>query len=67
MIYEVEPGKTYYSRTGKPFRVLSIARHAQDCTQPMVVFENLVPTDWPVGTVWVLTESLFIKTFRTTQ
>lgn len=67
MIYEIEVGKTYYSKSGKPFRVLSVARHAQDCTIPMIVFENLVATDWPAGTHWVLEESLFLKTFTEGQ
>lgn len=64
MIYEVEPGKIYYSPSGKPFKVLSLARHGQSCIYPMVVYTNLEATDLPPGQIWVIEESLFLKLFK---
>lgn len=60
----VEPGKTYRSPSGLKFEVLYLARHAQDCSWPMVVYRNLEPTkDAPTGTVWTIAESIFLRTF----
>lgn len=64
MIMEAEVGKVYVSGKGTPFRVLHKARHGQDCSHPMVVYMNMQDTeDSPAGTVWVVSESLFIKKF----
>lgn len=60
----VEPGRTYRSPSGLKFEVLYLARHAQDCSWPMVVYRNLEPTkDAPTGTVWTIAESIFLRTF----
>lgn len=65
MIMEVEVGEVYLSGKGTSFRVLHKARHGQDCSHPMVVYMNIEDTaDSPAGTVWVVSESLFIKKFR---
>lgn len=38
--------------------------HGQDCSIGMVVYTNLEPTyDYPIGKIWVISESLFIKQF----
>lgn len=64
-IVEPEVGKTYLSGKGIPFRILHRARHGQDCTHAMIVYQNEVATaDAPVGTVWVISESLFIQKFK---
>lgn len=64
MLYEIEAGKTYKSKSGLLFKVLHLARHAQDCSWPMVVYVNLDPTkDAPEGTVWTVAEYVFLKTF----
>jgi hypothetical protein len=64
MIESIEEGLIYRSPSGLFFRVLHLARHAQDCSWPMVVYENINPTkDAPAGTIWVLAESIFIITF----
>jgi hypothetical protein len=64
MLESIEEQKVYKSPTGKPFRVLYLARHAQDCGWPMVVYTNLGPTeDAPMGTVWTIAESIFLRTF----
>ena len=43
---------------------MHLGRHAQDCSWPMVVYTNLEPTmDAKAGTVWVIAESIFLKTF----
>lgn len=62
MIEEIEVDETYYSKSGLPFKVLHMARHAQDCSLAMVVYVNLEPTiDAPVNTIWVLSESMFLS------
>lgn len=64
MLEVVEEKKTYKSPTGKEFVVLHVGRHAQDCSWPMVVYQNILPTeDAPAGTVWVIAESIFMRTF----
>lgn len=64
-ILRVEEGRTYLSGSGREFRVLHCARHGQDCSHPMVVYTNLEPTsDAPAGTVWVISESIFIQRFE---
>ena len=65
MIYEIEINNEYLSPSGLLFKVLHLAKHAQDCSIPMVVFTNLVPThDRPIGEIWVMEERLFLKTYR---
>lgn len=64
MIYELIVGETYLSPGGRKFKVLHLAKHGQNCSLPMVVYTNLEPTDYPPGEVWVIEESLFLKTFR---
>ena len=65
MIEEIEVDREYLSPSGLLFKVLHIGKHAQDCSIPMVVFTNLVPThDRPIGEIWVIEESLFLKTYR---
>ncbi len=64
MLIEVEEQKIYWSPSGLRFKVLHLAKHAQDCSYPMVVFTNLEPThDRPAGEIWVLSESMFIQQF----
>ena len=65
MIYEIEINNEYLSPSGLLFKVLHLGKHAQDCSVPMVVFTNLVPThDRPIGEIWVMEESLFMETYR---
>lgn len=60
----IEVGVTYRSPSGFRFKVMHLGRHAQDCSWPMVVYTNLEPTmDAKAGTVWVIAESIFLKTF----
>lgn len=64
MLETIEENETYMSPSGLKFKVLHLARHAQDCSWPMVVYTNLVPTkDAPVGTIWTIAESIFLRTF----
>ncbi len=64
MLESIEEEETYLSPSGLKFKVLHHARHAQDCSWPMVVYTNLEPTkDAPTGTVWVIAESIFLRTF----
>lgn len=64
MLDTIEIGVEYRSPSGLRFEVDCIARHAQDCSWPMVVYKNLEPTrDAPTGTVWVIAESIFLRTF----
>lgn len=64
MLENIEELREYKSPSGLRFKVLSLARHAQDCSWPMVVYTNLEPTsDAPTGTVWVIAESIFLRTF----
>lgn len=64
MLEVIEENETYTSPSGLKFKVLSLARHAQDCSWPMVVYTNLEPTkDAPTGTIWVIAESIFLRTF----
>lgn len=65
MLIEVVNLETYKSKSGNRFKVINIARHAQDCSRTMIVFTNIDKTiDSPAGTVWVLSESLFLKRFN---
>jgi hypothetical protein len=65
LILEVETDKTYLSPSGIKFIVLHKAMHGQACNLPMVVYQNIEPThDKPVGCVWTMEESLFLKLFR---
>lgn len=59
----VHRGEVWASRrSGIQFCVASVARHAQDCSQSMIVYVNLQPTeDAPAGTCWVLDETIFVK------
>lgn len=64
MLETIEKDETYRSPSGIKFKVLYLARHAQDCSWPMVVYMNLEPTkDAPTGTVWTIAESIFMRTF----
>lgn len=66
MIEHIEEGRLYKSPSGLIFKVLHMARHAQDCSWPMVVYTNLTKTiDSEPGTIWVISESIFIKNFTT--
>jgi hypothetical protein len=64
MIHEVAVDTVYISPSGKQFKVLHLARHGQNCLYPMVVYTNLDTTDYPPGQIWVIEESIFLKTFR---
>ena len=65
MIDEVVVGNKYKSRSGVEFKVNHIARHGQDCSEPMIVYVNLKNTsDAKAGQVWVISESIFIKRFN---
>lgn len=64
-IREVEVGQVYYSPTRIPFQVLARGKHAQDCTIPMIIFTNLIPTlDQPKGVIWTLEESVFLNIYQ---
>jgi hypothetical protein len=64
MLESIEPQKTYRSPSGIRFQVICLARHAQDCSWPMVVYTNLEPTkDAPAYTMWTIAESIFMRTF----
>lgn len=64
MLEMIEEGREYLSPSGLRFKVQTLARHAQDCSWPMVVYTNLEPTrDAPTGTTWVIAESIFLRTF----
>ncbi|MOA23365.1 hypothetical protein D3C78_1439800 [compost metagenome] len=64
MLLEVEKDSEYLSPSGLRFKVLYLAKHGQDCSWPMVVYTNLEPThDRPVGEIWTIAESLFLKQF----
>lgn len=64
MLSAIELNKEYRSPSGILFKVLYLARHAQDCSWPMVVYVNLEPTkDAAVGQVWTIAESIFLRTF----
>lgn len=68
MLYEVVPKELYCSNSGYLFYVEGLARHGQDCSQSMVVYRNLEPTlDTPQGQLWVISEELFKKRFRTLE
>ena len=61
---ELAVNKKCLSPSGILFEILHLAAHGQDCSQAMVVYSNLEPTyDYPVGKIWVIAESLFIKQF----
>ena len=52
MLSEVIVGNNYISKSGKVFGVMAIARHGQNCSEPMVVYINMEPTsDAPIGTI----------------
>lgn len=62
MIREVETGKIYKSGHGIRFKVLDkMVHYGLDCSNIMVYYKNLDETGHPVGTRWILEESLFIK------
>ena len=64
MISDISVNHYYQSPTGLPFRVKEIARHGQDCSQAMIVYENVVPTkDYPAFETWVIAESVFLSKF----
>lgn len=64
MLVDYEEHHDYRSPSGIRFKVLHKARHAQDCSWPMVVYINLEPTkDAKAGTVWTIAESIFLRTF----
>lgn len=64
MLLEVEVGHSYVSASGYLCKVLHTGRHAQDCSVAMVTYTNLVETfDSPVGLIWSLEESIFLKRF----
>lgn len=64
MISDISVNHYYQSPTGLPFRVKEIARHGQDCSVAMVVYENIEPTkDYPSHETWVIEESLFMMQF----
>lgn len=61
---KLKKNKVYLSPSGLRFKVLHLAKHAQDCSYPMVVFTNLEPThDRPANEIYVLSESMFLKQF----
>lgn len=63
-ISEVEVGKTYYSQSGRPFKVRGRSWYGLNCSIPMIEYTNLEPTaDKPAGHKWVIEESLFLKNF----
>lgn len=65
MLDTIDTGEVYLSGSGLQFKVNGKAKHGQDCTVPMVVYENIEPTyDYPTGQIWVMEESLFLKLFR---
>jgi len=67
MLESVEEEREYRSPTGILFKVLHLGQHGQDCSWPMVVYTNLEPTrDAPIGKIWVIAESLFLKQFSET-
>lgn len=58
------PGAVFHSPRNPHilFVVEEVARHAQDCSHPMVSFRNITPTrDAPAGTLWTLDKSIFRK------
>ena len=62
---DITVGDVYLSPSGLEFKVLHKAKHGQDCSHPMVVYQNLMPTrDRPSGEIWVISESLFMKLFK---
>lgn len=64
-LLEVVENHVYFSPSGIPFLAIDKAVHGQDCTVPMVTYQALLEThDKPAGTKFVLSESLFLKTFR---
>lgn len=64
-IYEIETNGVYMSRSGARFKVIHLAKYGLNCSSPMVVYTNLEATfDRPAGEIWVLEESLFLKSFR---
>ena len=61
-------GSNYLSPSGIKFKLLHKAKHGQDCSLAMIVYTNIEPThDRPVGEIWVITESLFIRLFKETN
>lgn len=64
MLESYEEGVDYKSPSGLRFKVLHKAQHGQDCSWPMVVYTNVEPThDAPPGKIWVIAESIFMRTF----
>ena len=61
-------GSNYLSPSGIKFKLLHKAKHGQDCSLAMIVYTNIEPThDRPVGEIWVIAESLFIRLFKETN
>jgi len=58
----VEENTLWKSKTGIRFYITTIARHAQDCSNVMVVYKNIEATqDAPAGTTWGLDERICLK------
>lgn len=65
MIYEVETGRYYTTKSGYPCLVKSIVRHGQDCSVAMVNYVVLTDTfDNKAGSEWVVSESFFLSRFE---
>ncbi|QBJ02935.1 hypothetical protein MZD04_gp413 [Pseudomonas phage Psa21] len=64
MLESIKPNHTYFSPSGIRFHVICVGKHGQDCSWPMVVYTNLEPTkDSKTNEIWVIAESIFLKTF----
>lgn len=66
LIYEPEIGAEYVSLSTRTRVVVKgFCKHAQDCSQTMVLFENINPTvDSAAGTLWCIDYGIFLKRFR---
>ena len=52
MICEIEENKIYKSLSNTKFKVLYKAKHAQDCSIPMIVYTNIEDTfDSKIGII----------------
>ena len=52
MICEIEENKIYKSLSNTKFKVLNKAKHAQDCSIPMIVYTNIEDTfDSKIGII----------------
>lgn len=64
-IYEIQKGNIYVSPSGIPFQVIGLPKHGQACTEQMVTYQAMTDTsDLPAGSEFVISESLFLSTFR---